>query len=308
MNRQKDRFKLRLIICFSILILIVFIIVNLPDQNLHLVFCDVGQGDAILVHYKNKQVLIDGGPPKKSGQLLSCLSSAMPFWDRRIEVVVNTHPDEDHFGGLVEVVKRYRIDTFLHNGYLNSDSWRFENFQKALIDKKVCSKITPHVEAFSIDKVYFESIFPFPNKNQAPEELQNDFFDKNKKCSSANFEKKTDNLNNKSIVLRLSFDNFDAFLTGDIEAEIEKILVWRKEIEPVEVLKIAHHGAGTSTTEEILSAADPQLAVISVGENSFGHPADEVLKLLEKYNIPVKRTDEHGTIEIISDGKKWWVR
>ncbi len=305
MINQSNRNQARFLILFCLTALISFYFLNRPDKNLHLVFCDVGQGDAILVHYKNKQVLIDGGLSKNSGRLLSCLSSEMPFWDRTIEVVVNTHPDEDHFGGLAEVVKRYRIKTFLHNGHDNPESWRFKEFKKLLIDKKVCSKIIPHVGRFSIDKLYFESLFPFANKNQPSDDLQPKFFEEKPGCQIPKFEKQADNLNNSSVVLRLNFGGFDALLTGDIETEIEKILVWRKKIEPVEILKIAHHGAGTSTTEEILSSADPQTAVISVGENKFGHPSEKVLNRLEGAGINYLRTDKQGTIEIISDGSRW---
>jgi len=307
MDRENKRIRLRIIIGLLVVVLVVFFIINLPDQNVHLIFCDVGQGDAILVTYKNNQILIDGGLPQNYGRLLSCLSSKIPFWDRTLEVVVNTHPDEDHFGGLAEIVKRYRIVNFMHNGYDNSQSWRFEEFKKSLIDKKVCSKTNPPVDAFSIDKLHFEGHFSFLVKNQPSYQLQPKYFDKNKKCLQPEFKKETDNLNNSSIILQLNYGKFDALLTGDIESEIEQILVWRGLIEPVEILKIAHHGSKTSTTEELLSAADPGMAVISVGENFFGHPAEEVLERLKKFQIPFLRTDEVGTIEIVSNGHKWWL-
>jgi len=303
-RRQKNRIALGcLLIIFA-----VFIFLNLPDKNLHLVFCDVGQGDAVLVSHYNKQVLIDGGLAENSGRLLSCLSSQMPFWDRKIEVVANTHPDEDHFGGLIEVVKRYRIDNYLHNGYTNNRSWRFEEFKDLLIDKNICSENIPRVDGFRVGKMYFESLFPFLDADQESGQLQTDFFDKKEECPRPVLKKETDNLNNSSIVFHLSFGDFNALLTGDIESRIEKILVWRKEIEPVEVLKIAHHGSKTSTSREILSAADPQLAVISVGKNSFGHPSDEVLQRLKEDQINFLRTDQQGTIEVVSDGSKWLVK
>lgn len=308
MDRTKRQFRLRVVICLWAILLVILVVKSLPDKNLHLVFCDVGQGDAVLADYKNKQVLIDGGLAENSGRLLSCLSAQMPFWDRTIEVVVNTHPEEDHFGGLIEVVKRYRIDNYLHNSYGNSESWRFKKLENLLIDKKVCSKIITNGDGFRIEKLYFESISPNLAKGQASKSLQTDFFDKNKKCPKPEFKNKTDNLNNSSIVLHLNFGQFDALLTSDIESKIEKILTWRKKIEPVEVLKIAHHGSETSTSEEILTAARPQLAIISVGENRFGHPADEVLDRLRANNIDFLRTDNQGTIEIISDGQKWWVQ
>jgi competence protein ComEC len=306
MNRKKQLNWLPVVILVWALIMVVLVFKKWPDLDLHLVFCDVGQGDAILINYQDKQVLVDGGLAENSGRLLSCLSSQMPFWDRRLEVVVNTHPDEDHFGGLIEIVKRYRIDNYLHNGYGNSQSQKFKEFKKILIDKKICSKIIPADDGFSIDKLYFERLFINLEENQASDSLQQKFFDGKEGCGLPEFKKQTDNLNNSSIVLQLKFGQFDALLTGDIESEIEKILVWREEIEPVEILKIAHHGSKTSTSQEILSAARPQLAVISVGENSFGHPAKEALERLQNNNIQYLRTDQQGTIEIVSNGQKWW--
>lgn len=308
MNRRKRLINFPLIILIWAVVMAFLVIKKWPDKNLHLVFCDVGQGDAILINYQNKQVLIDGGLAENSGQLLSCLSSQIPFWDRRLEVVVNSHPDEDHFGGLIEIVKRYRIDNYLHNGYGNFQSSKFEEFKNKLVDKKVCSKIIPAGDGFSIDKLYFEGLFVNLEKSQASDDLQQKFFEEKDNCGFPKFEKKSDNLNNSSVVLHLKFGWFEALFTGDIESEIEKKLSWRKEISAVEILKIAHHGAKTSTSQEILSAAHPQLAVISVGENSFGHPADEVLNRLQDNNIRYLRTDEQGTIEIVSDGEKWWVK
>lgn len=304
---RKNRRQCRLVIFVLVISLTFFYFHQRPDKKFHLVFCDVGQGDAILVHYKNKQVLIDGGLPKNYGRLLSCLSSEIPFWDRTIEVVVNTHPDEDHFGGLIEVIKRYRVNKFLHNGYDNPESEKFGEFKRLLVDKKVCSENITGVDMFSIDKLTFERIFPFVDGNQPSDDIQKNFFDKKKKCLVPEFKKQTDNLNNSSIVLQLSFGGFDTLLTGDIEAEIEKILVWRSEIEPVEILKIAHHGSKSSTTQEILDGTVPQMAVISVGENTFGHPAAEVLDRLSARNIAYRRTDINGTVEIVSDGSKWWL-
>ncbi len=293
-----------MILFFGLLILV---ILSFPDDNLEVIFCDVGQGDAILVNYKNKQVLIDGGLSKNSGRLLSCLSTQMPFWDRTIEVVVNTHPDEDHFGGLVEIVKRYRIDNYLHNGFSNSRSWEFGQFKKLLIDKNVCSKVMVDGESFSVGKAYFEVLFPFPDNSQASNLIRANFSGQNKKCLKPEFKNKSDSLNNSSIVLHLNFGDFDALLTGDIDSEIEKILVWRRKIQPAEVLKIGHHGSKTSTSQELLSAVGPRLAVISVGENSYGHPADEVLERLRAKNIDYLTTKSAGTVKIVSDGEKWFV-
>ncbi|MCX6706233.1 MAG: MBL fold metallo-hydrolase, partial [Candidatus Woesebacteria bacterium] len=109
----------------SALVLSVF---SLPDKNLHIVTCDVGQGDATLLIYGNTQVLIDGGPNNK---VLDCLGKYIPFWDRKIEAVILTHPDSDHYAGLIEVIKRYKIDNYLDNG-LNSSSLNYEALRKGV--------------------------------------------------------------------------------------------------------------------------------------------------------------------------------
>lgn len=294
--------------------LAVLVVVQQKSDHLFLSFCDVGQGDAVLASYKNKQVLIDGGPASTQGgpsssdkELLLCLQSEMPFWDRKIEVVVNTHPDQDHFGGLTEVVSRYRIGYFLHSGYDNPDSWRWQELKKLLIDKKICTKMVPAGDAFRVDKLYFESLFPPLAKSQAEQGLQTEFFDNQNKCPVPEFKFQSDNLNNNSVVLQLHFGEFDLLLTGDLEQENEKILAWRKKLHRVEVLKVGHHGAKTSTSTELLQAIQPELAVISVGENSFGHPNEEVLKRLRGLGIEVLRTDQNGTVKIVSDGVNWWV-
>jgi competence protein ComEC len=293
---------------FACLIILALLAVNQQKNDyLFLTFCDVGQGDAVLASYKNKQVLIDGGPPSGSKQLLVCLQQQMGFWDRKIEVVVNTHPDQDHFGGLTEVVSRYRIGWFLHSGFDNSDNWRWQELKKDLIDKKVCTKVIPAGEVFRVDKLYFESLFPRLRQSQAEAVLQTDFFDDDKKCPQPKFDLKTDNLNNNSVVLKLRFGEFDALLTGDLERENERLLVWRNKLTPVEVLKAGHHGAKNSTSLDLLKATKPELVVISVGENSFGHPTKAVLERLRAMEIDIKRTDNDGVVKIVSDGVKWWL-
>ncbi len=296
---------LKIAFLFWLLILVYLIWRQWPDNNLHLVFCDVGQGDAIVVCFKTVQILIDGGLPKNSGKLLKCLKSQMPFWDRKIEMVVNTHPDEDHFGGLLEIVKRYRVGLFLYNGFDNPESWRFQELKNELLEERICSRKLVNDESFRIKKIYFEVLWPEEEKADAQEKIQTKFFDQQKKCQQPGFDFSSDNLNNSSIVLQLRFGDFDALLTGDISISVEQVLAWRKQLPKVEVLKIAHHGSKTSTSEEILLATQPQLAVISVGENKFGHPTKEVLEKLKNHDIRYLRTDINGQIEIISDGRKW---
>ncbi len=307
MDKRDRKILLRLGIIVCLIALAVFAVLQRPEPNLYLTFCDIGQGDAILVSRKNKQVLIDGGSAAENKKLLACLRGQMPFWDRKIEVVVNTHPDEDHFGGLTEVLSRYRVDYFIHSGFDNSDNWQWQELKDKLFEQKVCSKILPAGEVFRIDMLEFESLSPALKNYQVERNLQTMFFDLDQNCPQPEFGLKSDNLNNNSLVLRFRFNQFKVLFTGDLEKDGEQILAWRRQLKPVEILKVGHHGAKNSTSEELLTAAEPKLAVISVGENSYGHPNEEVLKRLRDFKIKILRTDQNGTVKIISDGVKWWI-
>jgi competence protein ComEC len=116
-------------------------------------------------------------------------------------------------------------------------------------------------------------------------------------------------VNNSSIVTRLDYGQVSVLLTGDIEAPVEHQLVVQGAPVASTVLKAAHHGSCTSTTQEFLEAVDPEVVVISVGtDNDFGHPCAEVLERLEGWAVPVYRTDEQGTIEVVTDGVQVWVK
>jgi competence protein ComEC len=104
-----------------------------PDQDLHLIFCDVGQGDAILITQGTTQVLIDGGPNQK---VLSCLANHLPFWDRTIEMIVVTHPDNDHLGGLPDVIERYNVTQLISHGLVN-DTAIFWDFREKVLEKNI---------------------------------------------------------------------------------------------------------------------------------------------------------------------------
>jgi len=292
-KHKKVFIRVLLVFWFGLFIFLFF--KKLPDNNLHLIFCDVGQGDAVVARYKNNQVLIDGGPLSEAGKLLKCLDGQMAFWDRTLEAVVNTHPDEDHFGGLTEILKRYKVKMLLVNGEDNPDSPLFADFEKLISEQKVYSKIASAGVALKVGRLYFDILSPESEGENSQNLLQN---------------KVSGNDNNKnSLVTHLQFGDFDALLTGDLPAEEEQVLVWRKILFPVEVLKLAHHGSKASTSDEILAATKPQLAIISVGkENRFGHPGKEVLEKLNLNGIKFLRTDEAGDVEIVSDGKGWRIK
>jgi len=257
---------------------------TLPDDKLHVSFLDVGQGDAILIRQGSQQVLIDGGPSPQAINLE--LGEQMPFWDRTIELVVLTHPDHDHLAGLVEILKRFQVRKVLYPD-LSYDSPLYAEWLKLIAEKKISYTLAQAGQQIDLgDGVIIEVL----NPRQA--------------------HSTSEDVDNNSVVLRLNAGRVSFLLTGDIGMEAELELIAGRALKASTVLKVAHHGSATSTSPQFLAVASPRLAVISVGAgNRFGHPASEVLDRLERKlgTGNIYRTDELGTIEFITDGKRLWV-
>jgi competence protein ComEC len=270
--------NLSLLLLLGFLILVV---IQWPDSNLHLVFCNVGQGDASLVKWGDKQILVDGGP---DNSVLSCLGKQMPFWDRRIELIVLTHPQADHLTGLIEVLKRYKVNRVVSCGW-EAQTPEYEAFKQAVVNEGLSLDSVYQGEEIKLGQVEMKVIWP-PSRTVSPLEPSE--------------------INEASVVLLGNWGEFDWLLTGDINQRVEKILVVLDSLQAVEVLKVAHHGSQTSSAMEFLEMTRPRLGVISVGKNSFGHPSQATLQRLDSVRTKVLRTDQLGTIEIVSDGKRWW--
>lgn len=247
---------------------------SLPDGRLHVVFLDVGQGDAIFIQTPSgKQVLIDGGPSET--QALSELGRHMPFWDRTLDLVLLTHPDADHITGLLPVLERYRVSTVIYRevGCATSLCERWD--QLLDVEGATVYQGQAGMTLTLDDGVHVEVIHPGERLVGGP--------------------------NDNSVVTRLTYGRLSILLPGDIEADVERALAARGASLQSAVLKAAHHGSCSSTTPEFLEAVNPEMVVISVGtDNRFGHPCDGVLDRLE--HVPYYRTDLHGAVEIISDG------
>jgi competence protein ComEC len=265
---------------------------QLPDSKLHIIACDVGQGDATLVTHENSQVLIDGGPDSK---VLDCLGRYMPFWDRGIELVILTHPDRDHFQGLVEVVKRYKVDTYLYNPVTIS-KLEYKVLEKE-VGRRDLKGIYPHSgQVIRVGMIQLDILAPF-------EQVTNE-----NNYGSTGEEVKEVDTNAYSIVSLISFGKFSALLTGDMTKETSDDLVASNAIKSVNYIKIPHHGSKNGLTENLLKALRPNTATISVSKNNiYGHPHDEIIKMLSDLNVEIYRTDEVGNIEITTDGEKYWV-
>lgn len=270
---------------------------SFPDDNLHLIFCDVGQGDAILAVRGQTQILIDGGPSEK---VLGCLSKHLPFWDRTLEMVVLTHPEYDHLTGLVSVVERYTVNQIVANSLL-TESGVFSKFREEVIAKKIPVYSPKYGDKIKIGKLEMAILFPLEKLGS---EMVWKTSDNLQVLGLSNY---TGNFNETAIVSRLGYDKFKALLTGDIGVEQEKEII--PELEKFDVLKVAHHGSKYSSSKEFLERIKPALAVISVGAaNRYGHPTSEVLERLRNLDIKILRTDLDGDIEIVSDGKSWYTK
>jgi competence protein ComEC len=258
-------------------------VTSLPDGRLHVAFLDVGQGDAIFITTPGgRQILIDGGPSATT--TLWEMGQHMPFWDRSLDVVVNTHPEADHLTGLPEVLKRYQVSQIMLPD-VDNDTSLYAAWQRAMTDEGAAVVPARAGARLSLgDGVWAEVLHP----GAVPA---------------------GSNLNDHSVVLRVGMGRVSFLLPGDIEADVERKLATDDSTLGATVLKAPHHGSNTSSCEPFLRAVDPQVAVVSVGaDNHFGHPAPEVLARYAERGIPVLRTDELGTIEFVTDGERLWVQ
>jgi len=253
------------------------------DGRLHIVICNVGQGDAIFIRTpKGQDVLIDGG---RNSSVLSCLSNNMPFWDREIELVFATHPDAEHIGGLESVLTSYKVLSF-NTSNKATDTQVFKRLQQEIQAQNIPLRYIYAGDRYSLsDNVVISTLWP------TKEYVESD---------TGSFE-----TNTFSAVQVLSYGKFKTLLTGDIESStLDNLFPIPYKID---VLKVPHHGSKTGLDSQTLSLLNPSLAVISVGSNSYGHPTPFILDLLNQQGIKTLRTDRSGEIEIISDGESWWV-
>lgn len=263
-------------------ILIWIAAISLPDGKLHVVFFDVGQGDAIFIQTpQGRQVLIDGGPDPTA--LTTALGRRLPFWDRNLDLVILTHPDTDHLTGLVPVLERYRVDRVLEPGY-PATSQTYARWLELIAEKRIPALLARTGVRIELEPGLVCEVL-HPTSDLDPE----------------------DKANNVSAVTRWTWGQVTFLLPGDIEQEVEAALVASDQPLQATVLKVPHHGSDTSSSATFLQAVNPQLVIISVGaDNRFGHPSPEVLERLA--GRTVLRTDERGTIEVVTDGSRLWVQ
>ncbi|MCD6520079.1 MAG: DNA internalization-related competence protein ComEC/Rec2 [Anaerolineae bacterium] len=260
---------------------------SLPDGRLHVYFMDVGQGDAILLRAPNGQtVLVDGGPDPLT--LRSRLGEILPFWQRHLDILVATHADQDHLLGLLPLLGRYRVGYALGPPSLKEGGGTLGAQWRALLEEARVRRIvaTQGMRLRLGERVQVEVLHP---RREDPLALEDE--------------------NYGSLVLMVHMGRCRILLTADIDQAAEAALLGQGVPLEATVLKVAHHGAETSSSWPFLQAVDPRVAIISVGEdNPFGHPAEKVLQRLKALGCRILRTDEQGTIELITDGRRYWLR
>ena len=248
------------------------------EDKLVVAFLDVGQGDAIFIETPNGiQALIDGGG---SNRVMLELGSMMPFGDQTLDLIIATHPDKDHIGGLIPVLENYEVEKILESP-IETDTKVF-----GLLKDAISKEQGGRVFAEAGDIIWLDQ----------PRGIYL------KILSVGGVGKKT---NEAAIVAELHYGETEFLLTADIGAltEAELMKNWGAEID-TDILKVAHHGSRYSTTSEFLELASPAIAVISAGaKNPYGHPHKDMLGRLEKLKIPVLGTYSEGTIIFESDGE-----
>ncbi len=241
-----------------------------------LVMLDVGQGDAILVESRGGgRMLVDGGPDPD--RLIVELDARIPPWDRRIDLVVLTHPHEDHVAGLVRVLERYRVGRVFEPG-MHGPGSGWAAWDDALAHGPPRSTLAAGA-GVTLDEIAFRVLWPPPGVPTQP-------------ASTGR------GINDTSIILLGEAEGRRFLLTGDAEDDVDPALV-AGGLPHLDVLKVAHHGSATATSAALLAATQPALALISVGaDNDYGHPAPSTLERLREAGAQVHRTDLEGSIEV----------
>jgi len=288
----------KLIITVAGLLAVVLMLLGIllwPSQanhQLEVIFFDVGQGDSSLIKTPyGQKILIDGGPDNK---VIKKLGRNLPFFDREIDLMILTHPHADHVTGLVEVLKRYKVKKILATGVLH-DTPEYLTWLSEIKKQNIPFEVVAGKQKIGLgDKLRLEILYPLENLA-------------NKKVAFGNGPQALGKrLNNTSIVAKLIYDQTSFLFTGDIEEEIEQELlkIYGHDLK-ADVLKVAHHGSDSSTSEEFLRAVMPWIAVISVGKNNrFNLPDYRIVKRLENKGVHLYRTDKDGDVIMTSDGLK----
>lgn len=242
--------------------------------KLTVTYMDVGQGDATLITKGDFHMLIDAGNNQKGSQVVQALKDE---GIRQLDVVVGTHPDSDHIGGMDDVIENFEIET-VYMPEAEKDTKTYQEVEEAL-EKKHLEAQMPQIgkEYRYADNVIVRFLSP---SKQYPD------------------------ANNNSLVIQTAYGKNRFLFMGDAEEQVEKDLLAKGYDLECDVLKAGHHGSASASSAAFLHRVDPVYAVISCGrDNAYGHPHAEVLATLEEEDVQIYRTDTMGTIRAVSDGR-----
>lgn len=261
---------------FIVILVLVALVVGYSFQqktfDLRVEFFDIGQGDSSMIHLpNNQQILIDGGPNEG---VLDHLDKSMPFFDKKIEIVILTHGDADHLAGLVEVIQDYRVERVYMPNWEHT-SGLFKTWKKLLKENEVEVTYIEQGLVLNIGDASMEFLHPSELTSEGR------------------------SINDESVVCKFIYHELDILFTGDISIPVEERLVFSygEQLE-AEILKVPHHGSKSSSSDIFIDTVQPGIAVIQAGkENKFNHPHERVLYRYDKSGVNIFRTDILGTIE-----------
>lgn len=249
------------------------------EQSLmHVHFIDVGQGDSILIQTPaNKNILIDGGSPKAGKKVVDYLAHLNI---KELDIMIATHPDIDHIGGLPHIMKSIKVNQIIDSGKFYTTKTYFKYLNQIKQDKIPIETATKgehiHIDP-SLQIKILNTYEPRKNNNQS------------------------------SIVLKITYDHIDFLLMADVEKEQEKELQKEYHLQ-ADIVKIAHHGSRTSSSLEFLQAVDPKIALITYSkQNKYGHPVKRVIENLNQINAFIYSTAVFGNIIIQTDGQNFLI-
>lgn len=253
-------------------------VLSVPDAtSLSVTFLNVGQGNCVIAESKGHYILVDGGDGNHSSFLVSYLKD---LGIKTIDYVVISHYDSDHLSGIVGALNNFDVNNIISPDY-ESDTRTYNSYM-SIMSKKNHSAIHPSIgDTFKFGNAQFSIVAP----------VKYDYEDEN----------------NNSIGIRLTDDYHSFLILGDAEFQSEKDILSRNIDLTCDVYLVSHHGSSSSSSDQLLDSAKPSIAVISVGENDYGHPSDTALKRLNDHSVNILRTDQDGTIIAYSgsDFLKW---
>ena len=251
---------------------------QVSNHNLRFHFIDVGQGDSsLIITPKGKTILIDAGDEAHAKKVVSYIREQ---GIEKLDLVVATHPDADHIGGMDKVIKNFDIDVFAMPD-VSAKTNQYKQIQRELKTKKMkATRLYQGDEVQIDDDIDFEILSPVKGK-------------------------KYDDTNEYSIVAKIVYKDTSFILMGDATMENEVDIINNIPDIDIDVLKLGHHGSSTSSSDYFITKTSPNIAIISCGKNNkYGHPHQEVMRVLKKHGVTPYRTDEMGDIVITSDGKE----